>query len=76
MQSKPQRTSVKKSYTYCVCCERPLNPKLLPIHHEGKEKKKVPMCAKCHWALHYGSLEVRKQMKKKIHAWLKKQQNE
>jgi hypothetical protein len=60
----------------CVCCERPFNPKSLPIHHEGKEHKEVPVCPPCHWALHYGNLEVRKRMKGKIHAWLTKQENE
>jgi hypothetical protein len=60
----------------CVCCERPFNPKSLPIHHEGREHKEVPVCPPCHWALHYGNLEIRKRMKGKIHVWLRKQENE
>src|SRR3990170_4078840 len=81
LKTQPKLTTTSKSAeppkrrnAYCVCCERPFNPKSLPIHHEGKEKIEIPVCPPCHWALHYGNLEIRQRMKGKIHAWLRKQQ--
>jgi len=55
----------------CVTCGREFkhrDPKLLPGHHEGNVK--VPMCAKCHWAFHNGSQEVRRRMRKIVQKWI------